>query len=563
MKSGFAAACLAGLTALAFAQGASAITPTVTEFSTGLNAGADPESIASGPDGAVWFADFGNTTRAIGRVTADGAIHEFPVSVGAKGPFDIASGLDGNLWFLSLGPSAVWRMTPAGDATPLGTANGLKPSSSPIGLAAGPDGNLWFGDPGGTSATIGRVTPSGTITNYSAGLTMNAFPNGFAAGPDGGVWFTDGGMPAVGRIDPATQLIQEFTDGLSENTSGIGAGPDGNLWFFEALPSAKIGSINPTTHEVREFTEGLGSGASLGGSPKAGPDGAMWFADDGSTPAIGRIAPDGSIQEFSAQLPPGSGPGDVALGADGNIWFTDPGLGAIGRLTTPPVAQTTSAVATGSTTATLTGTVDGHAQPTNVHFDWGAAGAATAPTTPQPLSGSSASVNLTGLHPGTTYQARVVATNGTGSAEGGFLAFTTHPLGKGRIDELKVSPAALVAAPRGGSVAAARTFGAIVSYRDSEPATTKFTVQRPAPGRRQGHACRKPGRRNRRGKHCTRYVSAGGFTHADTAGTNSFRFSGRVRHRKLKPGRYRLHAVARNAAGSGPPRNASFRVKRR
>ena len=41
----------------------------------------------------------------------------------------------------------------------------------------------------------------------------------------------------------------------------------------------------------------------------------------------------------------------------------------------------------------------------------------------------------------------------------------------------------------------------------------------------------------------------GSFTHTDAAGFNTFVFTGRVRHDKLRSGRYRLQAVA-NANGT-------------
>jgi streptogramin lyase len=48
----------------------------ITEFSVGLNPGSspgfqDPESIAAGPDGNLWFTDHG-ATPAIGRITPSG-----------------------------------------------------------------------------------------------------------------------------------------------------------------------------------------------------------------------------------------------------------------------------------------------------------------------------------------------------------------------------------------------------------------------------------------------------------------------------------------------------------
>lgn len=47
------------------------------------------------------------------------------------------------------------------------------------------------------------------------------------------------------------------------------------------------------------------------------------------------------------------------------------------------------------------------------------------------------------------------------------------------------------------------------------------------------------------------------------AGNNTMRFDGRLQGRRLKPGHYRLVAVARDAAGNqGPPRRATFRIVR-
>jgi hypothetical protein len=48
----------------------------------------------------------------------------------------------------------------------------------------------------------------------------------------------------------------------------------------------------------------------------------------------------------------------------------------------------------------------------------------------------------------------------------------------------------------------------------------------------------------------------GGFTHAGAAGTNTFRFMGRLRGRALRRGKYRLVAVATDAAGN---RSAALR----
>jgi streptogramin lyase len=64
----------------------------------------------------------------------------------------------------------------------------------------------------------------------------------------------------------------------------------------------------------------------------AGPGGTMWFTDAG-TPAIGRIASDGTVTEFTQGLPVGALPDVIVAGPDGNMWFSDVRGVAIGRIT--------------------------------------------------------------------------------------------------------------------------------------------------------------------------------------------------------------------------------------
>jgi hypothetical protein len=119
------------------------------------------------------------------------------------------------------------------------------------------------------------------------------------------------------------------------------------------------------------------------------------------------------------------------------------------------------------------------------------------------------------------------------------------------------------AAAKGGSVARkARPVGTKVSYKLSEAASAKFTVERAAKGRKKGKKCVAPNSHNRRRKSCRRYKRLkGSFTRASTAGANSFRFTGRLRGKKLRPGSYRLVMVATDSAGNkSKPKRAQFRI---
>jgi hypothetical protein len=118
----------------------------------------------------------------------------------------------------------------------------------------------------------------------------------------------------------------------------------------------------------------------------------------------------------------------------------------------------------------------------------------------------------------------------------------------------QLSPTAFLAAARGPSIASRRPIGTRVSYTLSEPATVTFNVERGAKGHRVRGKCMRPTRGNRSPRRCVRYVAlTGSFAHVGRSGSNSFKFTGRLRGRKLRPGAYRLQAHAVDPAGNASP----------
>jgi V8-like Glu-specific endopeptidase len=104
------------------------------------------------------------------------------------------------------------------------------------------------------------------------------------------------------------------------------------------------------------------------------------------------------------------------------------------------------------------------------------------------------------------------------------------------ISTLSLSPVTFKAALRGGSIAS--PIGTTVRYRISEDATVRFTIKR-------------VGRRS-----AARELVA----RASRAGVNRFVFTGRL-HRPLGTGRYRLVAVATDAAGNNSAtKRVAFRI---
>src|SRR5207249_102478 len=112
---------------------ASATTTTLAEFPLSANSG--PTSIATGPDGNLWFTESGESRR----ISPGGAITGFSLPAN-NDPLGIAAGPDGNLWFTVFGTAKIGQITPAGVIREFGPA-----PAGPVGpIIAGPDGNLWF-----------------------------------------------------------------------------------------------------------------------------------------------------------------------------------------------------------------------------------------------------------------------------------------------------------------------------------------------------------------------------------------------------------------------------------
>jgi bacterioferritin (cytochrome b1) len=100
--------------------------------------------------------------------------------------------------------------------------------------------------------------------------------------------------------------------------------------------------------------------------------------------------------------------------------------------------------------------------------------------------------------------------------------------------------------------------GTTVLYSLTEAATVTFRIERRTTGRRVDGRCVKRTRSNPTRPRCIRYLRTGpARTRQATAGTNRLR----LRTRRLKPGRYRLAAVAVDLAGNRSARSrVPFRI---
>lgn len=109
--------------------------------------------------------------------------------------------------------------------------------------------------------------------------------------------------------------------------------------------------------------------------------------------------------------------------------------------------------------------------------------------------------------------------------------------------------------------------GTRVRYSVAVTAKVRFTVRAQRPGRRIGRGsaarCVTPAVANRAAPRCTRSVALpGSFVRPAARGARSFRFTGRLGGRTLKPGDYVLVAAATAGGRTGDAVRRSFRITR-
>lgn len=256
------------------------------------------KGIAAGPDGAFWFLEASPYTthsgtvvlgNRVARISASGVISEFEIPTPDANPDDIVAGSDGALWFTEAIGNRIGRITPAG-----------KIVEYTIPLAA--------------NETRGMVFPP-------RGRTLG--PRGIALGPDGALWFTEELGGRVGRVSLDGAIREYRIPGEKGSLGYIASDDDRALWF---TLNSWIGKIT-TSGAVTLFAA---PGVSDFDRIIRGPDRKMWVAEFNGR--IASITSQGRVDQYAIPRP-GSYPGDIVVGCDGALWFSEFGPGSLGRIT--------------------------------------------------------------------------------------------------------------------------------------------------------------------------------------------------------------------------------------
>jgi virginiamycin B lyase len=190
-----------------------------------------------------------------------------------------------------------------------------------------PDGSIWWA--GMWANLIGRINPdTGEVTEYT--LPENAKPHTVTPDPQGNIWYTGNSNGTIGKLDPRTGMITEYKmpDPAARDPHTAIFDKKGNLWFT-MQQSNMVGRLVPATGEVKLATMPRPNSRPYGIVLSA--DGAPWVCCNGSNCLV-KIDPETmAIREY--RLPdPKTTVRRLDFASDGMIWYVNSSLGRLGRL---------------------------------------------------------------------------------------------------------------------------------------------------------------------------------------------------------------------------------------
>jgi virginiamycin B lyase len=235
------------------------------------------------------------------------AVQPFKLPAGTNFPDHLTLGGDGNVWFSCDLANLVGSITPAGSVTVFNTSS--VSAHGLDGLTRGRDNNIWFSEFYGK---VGKITPTGQITQYR--LKHHGEPESIAAGPDGKLWITTFDN-YVGRVTRSGAVIwfRHGGEGLGKIVSFHGA-----LYFQEYDIIGRIATDGVFTGKFRMPHHGHV------GDLAVGPDGKLWFTEQTGSAVdyVGSLTAAGRIQEYPVPATNG-GVGHLTAAGDGNIYVRD------------------------------------------------------------------------------------------------------------------------------------------------------------------------------------------------------------------------------------------------
>ena len=201
------------------------------------------------------------------------------------------------------------------------------PGSRPHDPLAAADGSMWY--TGQMANLLGRLDPkTGKIKEYT--LPPQSGPHGLTFGPDGNIWYTANFAGYIGMLDPKSGAVRRYRlpDPNARDPHTPVFDRTGILWF--TVQSANmVGRLDPKSGEIKLVTSP---------TPKSNPYGMVInskgvpFFDEFGSNKIGAIDPT-TMQITEYVLPSEDArPRRIAITPDDIIWYGDYRRGYLGRL---------------------------------------------------------------------------------------------------------------------------------------------------------------------------------------------------------------------------------------
>jgi virginiamycin B lyase len=200
--------------------------------------------------------------------------------------------------------------------------------SRPHDPRAAQDGSIWW--TGQLANKLGRLDPkTGAIREYTL-KSPNSGPHGLAEDKAGNIWFTGNALGMIGKLDPKTGVTTEYPlpDKAAKDPHTINIAADGTVWFTVQQGNI-VGRLDPKSGAIKLATSPTPNSRPYG--LMLDTKGAPWIVEFGA-PKIARVDPK-SMQFKEYTLPNAAArPRRLAFSDDNTIWYTDFPRGYLGRL---------------------------------------------------------------------------------------------------------------------------------------------------------------------------------------------------------------------------------------
>jgi virginiamycin B lyase len=190
------------------------------------------------------------------------------------------------------------------------------------------DGSIWWAAQ--LANKLGRVDPkTGAIKEYTLKSPFIG-PHGLVDDKAGNIWFTGNLTALIGKLDPATGIVTEYPlpDPNAKDPHTLNFDQSGILWFT-VQQSNMVGRLDPATGAIKLLTSPTPKSRPYGIQINA--QGIPVFVEFG-TNKIATIDPKTlAIKEYT--LPNADArPRRLAIGPDGMVWYADFARGYVGKL---------------------------------------------------------------------------------------------------------------------------------------------------------------------------------------------------------------------------------------